>query len=740
MTCSRPLLSMEDLRCTVENQLQAHVRTGFLDREWWVRFLQIIGGTEQEARALLKGQGAKISVKQFLDFLFGPKDVRVLTAENSDNTTRTKNLREYFEKHYREGGHFCHSDYEVFGDVTIFTWMHKPTGIQVWRDAIDLTSGDGGQVFFHYTSELAFGNITHPSKEAAEIWASLRTEGPSANAWWGKGIYTVPLPPDQWESREQLLDNNFRNMMQRDRDSDDPQKGPAYVDREYPKRAAFCVPILIDPANAFDVSIRATPEMEAAGKEPGRNLANKLLNEPGKPPRSCVVLRVSGEHGVQHARAQLLNTLRQRVRLAPADLNAKQRLATTLRLRGFYQEALPVAQELVELCASTYGPESAKGLVFHSTLTAILCDMCNLREAEKIGREIFDAYLKAFGPEHELTVFSMGELAVTFSKMEGREGEAVELYREVLAFREKRLGPSHVATLRTMTNLAITLNEMDNHQEAIELHRRALEAREKTLGPEHPETLQSVSHLAVALHGRGDLSEALALQRRALEARERHLGPQHPSSQKSLERIVSILGDMINKEEAPGEIVELCCELVTSRVTTFGPEHQHAMSCIGDLALRIGNMENHRAKAVELYRQIVASQERCLGPSHVDTLRTMTNLAITLNDMDNHQEAIELHRRALEAREKTLGPEHPETLQSVSHLAVAVHGRGDLSEALALQRRALEARERHLGPQHPSTQRSLQRIENLLGDMINKELEVPGEIVELCRRLLCASL
>ena len=284
---------MEDLRCTVENQLQAHVGTGFLDREWWVRFLQIIGGTEQEARDLLKGHGAKISVKQFLDFLFGPKDVRVLTAENSDNTTRTKNLREYFEKHYREGGHFCHSDYEVFGEIEIFTWMHKPTGIQVWRDAIDLTSGDGRQVFFHYTSELAFGNITHPSKEAAEIWASLRTEGPNANAWWGKGIYTVPLPPDQWESREQLLDNNFRNMMQRDRDSDDPQKGPAYVDREYPKRAAFCVPILIDPANAFDVSIRATPEMEAAGKEPGRNLANKLLNEAGKPPRCCVVKMVS---------------------------------------------------------------------------------------------------------------------------------------------------------------------------------------------------------------------------------------------------------------------------------------------------------------------------------------------------------------------------------------------------------------------------------------------------------------
>ena len=99
----------------------------------------------------------------------------------------TSNLREYFDKH-REGAEFRHADYRHNDDYCEeWTWMHKPTGIQVWRDAIDLTSGDGRQVFFHYTSELAFGNITHPSKEAAEIWASLRTEGPNANAWWGRG-------------------------------------------------------------------------------------------------------------------------------------------------------------------------------------------------------------------------------------------------------------------------------------------------------------------------------------------------------------------------------------------------------------------------------------------------------------------------------------------------------------------------------------------------------------------------
>ena len=65
------------------------------------------------------------------------------------------------------------------------------------------------------------------------------------------------------------------------------EKGQAFVDAEYPPRAAFCVPIIVSPADAYDVSLRATPEMEAAGKEPGRNLADKLLNEPGMPARTC---------------------------------------------------------------------------------------------------------------------------------------------------------------------------------------------------------------------------------------------------------------------------------------------------------------------------------------------------------------------------------------------------------------------------------------------------------------------
>ena len=39
-----------------------------------------------------------------------------------------------------------------------------------------------------------------------------------------------------------------------------------------------------------------------------RNLAGKLLNEPGQPERQCVVIRVQREEEVGHASAVLLDT------------------------------------------------------------------------------------------------------------------------------------------------------------------------------------------------------------------------------------------------------------------------------------------------------------------------------------------------------------------------------------------------------------------------------------------------
>ena len=361
-------------------------------------------------------------------------------------------LRRYFETGYREGGEFQSEEYQDSQDFN-HSWKHLRTGIVVWKDAIDLSARPGAKAFFHYTGELPFRNITALEKEAAEVWASLKIEGESANAWWGRGVYSVPKSPDRWADQMELLDNNFRNMMRRDV----ALHGEEYVRREYPPRASFCIPLLIDPENTYDISVRPTPEMEAAGKPPGTNLGGKLLNEPGQPERCCVVLRVAGADGVTNARARLLDALRAREAAAQSPglkIVAKARLGDALTKRGYF-------------------PESK----------ILLTDVLEARE-------------RTLGAEHPDTLASVSNLAVCCSDM-GQLQDAEALYRRALEAQERTLGAEHSDTLASVNNLAVCLKARGQLKDAEALYRRALEARERTLGAEHPSTLASANNLAV---------------------------------------------------------------------------------------------------------------------------------------------------------------------------------------------------------------------------------------------------
>ena len=70
----------------------------------------------------------------------------------------------------------------------------------------------------------------------------------------GGGVVFTALPksPNQWTDQTELLDNNFRNMMKRDA----ALYGEEYVNRVYP-RASFCIPLLVDPENAYDIAANA---------------------------------------------------------------------------------------------------------------------------------------------------------------------------------------------------------------------------------------------------------------------------------------------------------------------------------------------------------------------------------------------------------------------------------------------------------------------------------------------------
>ena len=170
--------------------------------------------------------------------------------------------------------------------------------------------------------------------------------------------------------------------------------GEEYVKREYPPRASFCIPLLIDPENAYDISVRPTPEMEAAGKPPGMNLGDKLLNEPGQPKRCCVVLRVAGEDGVANARARLLDALRAREAAAESPglkIAAKARLGDALRMQGYFPESKILLTNILETHERTLGAEHPSTLGSVNSLAEYLREMGKLKDAEVLYRRALEA-------------------------------------------------------------------------------------------------------------------------------------------------------------------------------------------------------------------------------------------------------------------------------------------------------------------------------------------------------------
>eukprot|EP00435_Cladocopium_sp_Y103_P036803 s1780_g9.t1 len=550
----------------------------------------------------------------------------------------TDSLREYFETLYREGGVFKSSEYKEDDDFTQ-AWKHIRTGIFVWKDAIDLSTKPNPKCFFHYTGELPYRNITAIQKEAAEIWASLKTEGPGANAWWGRGVYSVPKPPNEWKNRQELLDNNFRNMMKRD--LADPNKGEAFVNKEYPPRAAFCIPLLIDAEHAYDVSVRATPEMEAAGKPPGRNLADKLLNEPGHPERCCVVLRVEGEQGIENAKGRLVDTLRQREANAQdgtAKTGAKLRLGSALYQRGFHEEALGYLQDAFRDLEFSKGKEDPQTLQALHTLAICLAQMRRLSEAEPLFQRCLEVKARTLGAEHRSTLASMNCFALVLDGYY-RHSEAEQLHRRCLETISKIFGPEHVDALAAETNLALdTVAQLFNVAinfcylqrlpEAEPLLQRAFAIQAKILGEDHPDTLKTVQSLAQCLTRMQRLADAEFWFRQTLVSRERTHSSDHPEVVSALEGLAICLGKLCRLEEA--EVFFRRAHDILHR--TLGKLHPHRRDALRNLGMclhRMGRAQEAEECQKEIAEILEVEREALKAKVHAERAKFYAAIAET---------------------------------------------------------------------------------------------------------------
>ena len=103
------------------------------------------------------------------------------------------------------------------------------------------------------------------------------------------------------------------------------------------------------------------------------------------------------------------------------------------------------------------------------------------QQAVPIAEEVLKYCEKNDGPDHPETADSLNDLAFLYNSM-GDQAKALPLYQRALKIREKALGPDHPYTAISLNNLAEAYRENGDFAKAEPLYKRAIKIWETKLG------------------------------------------------------------------------------------------------------------------------------------------------------------------------------------------------------------------------------------------------------------------
>ena len=159
-------------------------------------------------------------------------------------------------------------------------------------------------------------------------------------------------------------------------------------------------------------------------------------------------------------------------------------------------------------------------------------------EAEQLFRRALEINERALGQEHPDLVVLLNDLSRLYLKR-GAHSEAEPLLLRLHAIKRAK-GEDHPEVATVLASLASVKQALGLYDAAEQLWRRVLDIRERTLAPHHFSIATALEHLGDTCAARGKLNEALRHRLRALAMREMTLDPGHPSLRTARERIADL--------------------------------------------------------------------------------------------------------------------------------------------------------------------------------------------------------
>jgi CHAT domain-containing protein/Tfp pilus assembly protein PilF len=387
-----------------------------------------------------------------------------------------------------------------------------------------------------------------------------------------------------------------------------------------------------------------------------------------------------------------------------AELVAEEAGIYRLDVVGKYKNAAAGRYEiqLLELRVATENDRALHEAFKLNTERARLFSAGKYDEALPLAERVLEIRERVLGPEHPDVAAALNSLGgIYFFK--GDYGKAEPLYRRALAIGEKALPPEHPALSIYLENLAnlYFFFVREDFERAEQLHQRALDIRKKSLGPEHPLVFFSLNNLATLYQLRGDYIKAEPLYQQALALAEKLLGPEHPDVAKTLNNLGSVYSNYYKLALAEEQSLyydkaeTLYQRALVINEKVLGPEHPEFANSLYTLA----NLYTERgdyAKAEQFFQRALVIREKVLGPGHPDIAFTLKGLAVLRVRRGDYMNAEPLYQRALTIMEKTLPTDSQPICDLLYKLGTLYAAKGDIAQAITFVSRANAGAERNL--------------------------------------------
>lgn len=305
-----------------------------------------------------------------------------------------------------------------------------------------------------------------------------------------------------------------------------------------------------------------------------------------------------------------------------ADLLPAQQLnrARILHQLGRYTEALamldslraPTEKEAAGALPLRAAVAHARGLALQATN--------RLDEAEQAYGHAYALRLTAFGNTDRASQETAMRL-VSLYVLRKRLTEAEPLARSTLAAVRASTSDHDPHRAEAIDALAMVLANTGPLQEAEALRREELAIHEVAFGNAHPATVGTRNDLAGVLYAQGRFDAASDIYRQVLAARRTQYGPAHPA-------VATVANNLAAAEFSAGRAAAgraPATEALAIRLAAYGPDH-HAtatsLHTLGVIKLELGDQA-----ALEYLQRSVASWEAAMGATSSYVATPLRDLA-----------------------------------------------------------------------------------------------------------------